>query len=137
MARKFTRNYKQEFKYVLIADRKDENGEDEKNPITFEFKPLNQKQLAKIQDSIITYKEGFKEMSISQNSVNVEIVQSQIIGWENIVDENGKEVKFDKKIGVTEDILAFIGSEGIAELGNVILNVSKFPDDADSHLGNF
>jgi len=141
MARKFTRNYKHEYEYVLIQDRFEDNEEGEKekvqNPPTFKFKPLSQKQLAKIQDSIITYEDGFKSMRISQNSVNVDVVKSQICGWDNIFDENDKEIKYDPKVGVDDDMLTFIGNEGITEFGSVILNVSKFPDDAEAHLGNF
>jgi len=137
MARKFTRNYKHEYEYVLTQDRFEEDGSKVQNPPTFKFKPLSQKQLAKIQDSIITYEDGFKSMRISQNSVNVDVVKSQICGWENIFDENDKEIKYDPKVGVDDDMLAFIGTEGITEFGSVILNVSKFPDDTEAHLGNF
>ena len=136
MARKFTRNYKQEHKYVLIADRKDENGEDEKNPITWKFKPLSQKQIAAIDDGMLSYKNNFTEVSVSQNEAVLSAVKTQVTGWENLEDDKG-EVKFNPKEGVTEDILAFMGKEGWAELGNVIINVSKFPDDAETHLGNF
>lgn len=147
--RTFTRNIKQDYEYIPVSERfaEDEEGKEiwqegkrtpAESPVLFKFKPLSTKQLKTIQDSVIRYENGGDSMRLMGNTNNYKITQEQVFAWENICDEDGKEIKLERKDGkLTDAMMDYIGDEWINEIAQTITSVSRYPKEADVYLGKF
>jgi len=66
-------------------------------PTTLKFRRLSRAKLAEIRDRMIALNRKGRVEGIRNESVVVHTVTAMLVGWENVVDENGKAVKFDIK----------------------------------------
>lgn len=122
-------NNKKEIKYIPISERAEEK------PFTVWFTPLSAKQLANLEDGYLIIR-GESEISLQTGTYNMKAIQAALVRWENISDDKGEvEVVKNNKGIVTEATINYIPSAMLTELGTVIINVSKFPDDAELYLG--
>lgn len=127
MALNVSKTQESEFTYVPMSER------NEKDPFSVSFKILNLPTLATIQDSALTIKDG-KGYEINVNKQNLEALRHGLIGWNNISDGKA-EIKFRLVHGLADmDCLEYIPQELRTEIGNIILEVSKDPRNADSLL---
>jgi len=127
MALNVSKTQQTEFDYTPISER------EEKLPFTVRFKVLDLPTLASIQDSALTIKDG-KGYEINVNKQNLEALRHGLIGWSNISD--GKtEIKFRRVHGLADmECLEYLPQEFRTEIGNVILEVSKDPRNAEAIL---
>ena len=119
-----------EYKYTPISER----GEDK--PFLIKFKPLTTKQLAILEDSVVSLKTS-GDMSLAQGSFNYKTVKAALITWDNVIDSKGEEVKpmFASNGEIKDESLDLIPPPVFTELANVIIGVSKNPNEAQAYLG--
>ena len=120
-----------EYKYIPVSER------GQKDPFTVYIKPLGVRQMAKLEDNYVVIKEG-DGVSLQQGAYNTKALKNGIDRWENLKDEDGKEYFVEKngKGEVLDSSLDLLPPTILAEIANVIISVSKFPEDADTFLGN-
>jgi len=108
----------------------------EYNPFSIKFKPLTTKQLAVLEDSVVSLKTT-GDMSLAQGSFNYKTVKASLISWSNVIDPNGAEVtpEFAANGEVKDESLDLIPPPVFTELANVIIGVSKNPNEAQAYLG--
>ena len=116
-----------EYTYVPVAER------NEDSPFTVTFKPLSLTTRARVKDSAITVKDG-NGYEINVNKQNLEALRHGLIGWDNISDDKGP-IKF-RLVGGLADIecLEYLPTEYRTEIGNIILEVSDDPKNAQEIL---
>ena len=119
-----------EYKYIPIEER------GEKKPTTFWFKPLDKETKARLEDKLVTVNKD-ETINISNASYILEAFRICVVKVENFVDEKGKEipVRLGKDGLVTFEFIDLLPDEIVQEIGQAIINVSKFPDKADLFLG--
>lgn len=106
--------------YTLKAD------ENEDVKTKFRFKPLSKRQLA-------LHKDNSSRMNLQNNSFYfgnsasaLDIFKSQVTGWENILDDSGKEVKIKITNGlIDETLINGFPLEVIEEVVAHIISVSS------------
>ena len=123
-------NKTKEYSYTPIAERTEDK------PFQVKFKPLTTKQLAILEDSVVSLKTS-GDMSLAQGSFNYKTVKASLISWSNIFDANGAEIalEFAANGEVKDDSLDLIPPPLFNELANVIIGVSKHPSEAQAYLG--
>ena len=121
----------EEYKYIPIQER----GAEE--PFTVYIKPLGVRQLAKLEDSYVVIKDG-DGLALQQGAYNTKALKAGIIRWENLKDADGKEYQVEKnaKGEVLDSTLELLPPTLLTEIANVIVSISKYPEDADKFLGN-
>jgi len=119
-----------EYKYVLLEER----GED--RPTTFYFKPLDKETKAKLEDKLVTVNKD-ETINISNASYMLEAFRICVMKVENFIDEKGQEIPVSRgRDGlVSYEFLDMLPDSVIQEVGQTIINISKFPDKADLFLG--
>lgn len=85
--------------YTLKADEK----EDVKT--TFLFKPLSKRQLALYKDSNSKMNLQTNTFYFGNSASAIDVFRSQVTGWENITDDNGKEIKIKITNGIIDEAL--------------------------------
>lgn len=118
------------YPYIPVSER----GVEE--PFTVQIKPLGVREMAKLEDGYITIKEN-EGISLSQGAYNQKALKTGILSWENLKDEDGVEY-FVKKSGkgeVLDESLNLLPPTILTEIANVIVSISKYPEDIDSLLG--
>ncbi len=70
---------------------------DASQPTVLKFKRLSRTKLAEIRDRMIAMSKKGRIEGIRNESVAVHTVIAMLVGWENVVDSKGKEVKFDSR----------------------------------------
>lgn len=106
--------------YTLKAD------ENEEVKTNFKFKPLSKRQLA-------LYKDSNSKMSLQNNTFYfgnsasaLEVFRSQVTNWENITDNDGKEIKIKITNGlIDENLINGFPLDVIEEVAGHIINVSS------------
>ncbi len=121
---------KEEIKYIPISERL------ETKPFTVWFKPLTARQLAKLEDGYLVIR-GEDSISLQTGTYNMKAVQSALTRWDNIKDSEEKDIEltYNNKGMVLDSVINNMPSTMLSEIGTVIVNVSKFPDDAELYLG--
>ena len=75
-------------------------------------------------------------MTFASASTNIETFQRGVTNWVNLLDENGKQIKPDKMNGMlTDDAINILPIDIITEVANVIVGITKDPDNADIYIG--
>jgi hypothetical protein len=134
MAKKFVRNLKTEQEYVLSGQLGEENLS------KVYFLPLNKEEVMAYQGrqtSISLHDDG-NRLHTHNAKINYEIVLKKLTNWENFLDEDGKEISFEKDSTGTikkELLDEVLDVDTINEIGHVIMEVSSFPDKAKIFLG--
>jgi len=119
-----------EYKYIPLEER------GEKKPTTFYFKPLDKETKARLEDKLVTVNKD-ETINISNATYILEAFRICVVKVENFVDEKNREVPIVRgKDGlVVYDFLDMLPDSIIQEVGQTIINISKFPDKADLFLG--
>ena len=123
-----------EYSYIPVSERGEEK------PFTLTLKRLTSSQMALIQDKAMEIKADDKEQSISllTGTQTRLVCKLGIVGWENVYDEDGKEVKaVIAGQGLTDKSMDIIPQDMLQEINNVILGITNDPDNADLYLLKF
>jgi len=117
------------YTYIPLSERAEEK------PFTVELAPLNAREYALTED-ILTRMGQDQTMLFTTGSYNYLIAQKGVKNWSNLLDEKGNELK-PTKVGayLSEDSLNLLPPELVTELANVILGITKDPDNANLYLG--
>jgi len=130
MALKLAKKEK-EYKYVPVSER------DSENPTTFVFRPLSKEEKAKLEDQLIYLNQETGEMRVSNASFMLGVIKLALKKVENVDVGDGKLKEYDfTNTEVSDEFLEMLPDDIIQELANVILAVSKDPQNADVYLGN-
>jgi len=108
----------------------------EKDPFTVSLKRLSPKEYALIEDKLIQYHQD-EVMTFSTSITNFTAVQNSLINWKNMLGEDNKPIspKFNNGL-LDEKSLELIPMPMITEIANVVVGISKDPENADQYLGN-
>ncbi len=118
----------QTYEYVPLIER------GEKNPFTVTVRRLTPKEFSFIEDKMARINQD-QSVSFTTGTFNWEIVKKGIVGWTNLLDEDGKEVKPVKvEGGIADSSLNLLPMDIITELANVIVGLTKDPDNAHLYL---
>ena len=125
MALQITSNLKNSYEYTPVSERGEEA------PFTVKLRRLSLEVLALTQDSSFNINKD-QSYSYRINSQNLTALKHGLIGWKNIIDEDGKPIKFkmDGPIASMES-LEYLPIEFRTEIANVILALSNNPSKAD------
>jgi len=122
---------KEEYEYIPVSER------GEKNPATFVIRPLSKSEQAKLEDRVLNIDSALGTISMANASFLLNAFILGVKDIKNIVDENGKEIKpVITENGIDIGFLDLLPDEIIKEVAEVIINISKNPQDADVFLGN-
>jgi len=117
------------YKYIPLEER------GEKQPTTFHFKLLTKEEKAKLEDKLVKVNQD-ETINISNASYILGAFKLCVEKVENFIDESGAEVPVTKDKGlVSNSFLDMLPDEIITEVGNVIINISKNPQQASIFLG--
>jgi len=115
--------------YVPISERESDK------PFTATIKQLKPQELAALEDDMAKINND-QSLTIQTGRFNYSVLRAGLVGWFNF--KNGdKDVKPKKTaIGVIdEESLNMLPPILVAELSEVILNISRFPTSIDVYLG--
>ena len=125
--------YKQEtqYDYIPVEERA------EKNPTIFVIRPLSREEQARLEDNILKVDATQGYINMANASYLLKAFVLGVKDIKNIVDEKGKEVKpvFTSN-GIDTGFLDMLPDDLIKEVAEVIVNISKYPQDIDVYLGN-
>ena len=130
MAIKVVKQEKKEFTYIPVEERGSEN------PVKVVFKPLTKAERAALEDKLIRINPD-QTMTVANATYILEVFKTAVVDIQGLIDEEGKEVKPKKEHGVlAQEFIEMLPDDFIQEVGNVIIAVSKDPQNADIYLGN-
>lgn len=120
-----------ELVHVLAGQEEDEV------KTSVKFKPLNIQQLAKIEGEQTSYNFTNQTVQIKSSEVAVKAFKIAVTDIENLFDEEDQKVPFKKDAdgSVSEELMAMLGLNTVVEVGTIILQASRFPQEAESFLG--
>jgi hypothetical protein len=116
------------YTYVPISER------GEKKPFTVKVRRLTPKEYTFIEDKITRYNQD-ETISFSTGTFNWNVVKKGLVDWENLLDEKGKPIPIEVgKDGVLDSSLNLLPLDIITEIANLIINLTKDPENADIYL---
>lgn len=120
----------EDYGYTPILERGQEN------PFRAKVKRILPRQFTILEDKMAKINKD-ESISFTTGSFNWEVLKKGMTGWEGMVDENGKEVKCLKSGGgeVLDSSLNLLPLDLITEIANVIVGISKDPENATVYLG--
>ena len=130
MALKTTSNVA-DYEYIPLSERAD------KKPFTVKIKRILPRQFTILEDKMAKINKD-ESISFTTGSFNWEVLKKGTTGWENLVDEKNKEIK-PLKNGqgeILDSSLDLLPLSIITEIANVIVGISKDPDNAEVYLGS-
>ncbi len=102
---------------------------DEKDQLTFEYKPLSKRQLARVADNSSKMDINTNTILIGNSEVSIKLFTESVSGIKNlVVDEKAVKFKKGPNGGVADDIVELLPLDIIEEVAREILSVSKFGD---------
>jgi len=131
MALKVSKKLQKEYRYIPIIER------DSEKPTIFIIRVLSKKEKAELEDNLVSINQVNQSMKIANSSFIIGAVKKGLVRVENLLDEDGKsiEVKRDSNGEISDEFLDLLPDEIINELGNVIIAISKDPNNAELYLG--
>lgn len=120
------------YEYVPLTERNEEN------PFTVIIKRLPPRQFTILEDKMAKINQD-ESISFTTGTFNWSVIKKGLIDWSNMLDENNKPI-YPNKNGTGELLdttLDLLPMDIISEIANVIVGISKDPDNADIYLGNF
>ncbi len=120
-----------DYEYIPMSERGEEN------PFTMKIKRILPRQFSILEDKMAKINSD-ESISFTTGSFNWEVLKKGSLGWYNLLDENGKEVKCVKngQGEILDASLDLLPLSIITEVANVIVGISKDPDNADVYLGS-
>ena len=109
------------YKYIPLSERESEQ------PFTVYIRPLITRDLLDLEDRMIQRKG--EEVMVAQGIFSFRIAQQGIIAWENILDEEGKQVTLNSTLDGTPDdgSIGKIPVEYLLEISSVISAITRDP----------
>jgi hypothetical protein len=116
------------FNYVLEEDRK----LPEKDQTIFKLQPLSYSQTRVIDDLLGT---AFRNKTNPLGTMNHKLLNYGLMGWENMKDNNGGEIKFkrNKEGDIPDDLFMCFTREQRSELASEIWGGSKIEDEEEKN----
>jgi hypothetical protein len=103
----------------------------EEKPFAVIVKPVDIKSLMTLEDQVVK-REG-EAVSFSMGRYAFDVCKASVIGWENIEDADGNPIEFKKSSdGVaTDNTIAYMGTDIIQEVANVVSAISRDSSKVD------
>lgn len=100
----------------------------EENPFTVYLKPLDSRDILKLEDEVVV-KKGDDTVFLASGSYSFKVVQKTIQSWENINGEDGKALALITDINgeASAASIGMIPSQMITEISNAISAISRDP----------
>ena len=110
------------FDYIPVDQRED------KKPFSVKLKPIASRELIKLQDNLLQ-RDSEDKISLKTGSYNLAACKLAILGWSNITDRAGKEIKpeFSKDGRILDKSLDYLPTKYFDEIANVAISVSNDP----------
>ena len=120
------------YEYVPLSERVEEN------PFTVIIKKLPPRQFTILEDKMAKINQD-ESISFTTGSFNWAVLKKGLVDWKNMIGENDRPISPAKngKGELLDESLDLLPLDFIAEIANVIVGISKDPDNADIYLGNF
>ena len=129
-------NQKKEYDFIPVSER----GQDE--PFTVVLQPLGVRQMAKLEDGYVlihndSSAQSQGSISLNQGSYNTRALKAGIVSWRNLKDGAGVDYPARKSGNgeVLDESLNLLPPAVLTEIANVIVAISKYPEDADTLVG--
>ena len=122
MALVYNKALKEGFVYVVESER----GADK--PFSVILQPIDSVRLVTLEDGLLKRSQD-NSLSISTGSYNVSLCKNAIVGWDNMIDDEGKTlaIKLDPKGYISEASLSTLPTGLINEIAGVIAATSQDP----------
>lgn len=119
------------FTYIPRSERGQEN------PFSVKIKPLDSVAMVRLQDGLYQRSTTTDSVSLRTGSYNVSVLEASIIGWDNLTDQNGKQIpiKLIKAGTISRESLNKIPSSMFDELSSVVIAVSSDPANLQIFVG--
>jgi len=100
----------------------------EEKPFTVYLKPLDSRDLLKLEDEVVI-KKGDDTVFLASGSYAFKVVQKTLQSWENIVDDNGEPYVLSRDVNgeASLESVGLIPAEMITEISNAISAISRDP----------
>ncbi len=127
-----TQKTAKDYEYVPIIER------DSENPFTVKLKRIMPRQFTILEDKMAKINKD-ESISFTTGTFNWEILKKGVTGWDNLLDGEGKDVRCAKngQGEVLDNSLDLLPLSIITEVANVIVGISKDPENAEVYLGIF
>ena len=118
------------FDYIPLTER------GEQNPFTVTIQKLPPKQFTILEDKMAKINQD-ESISFTTGTFNWAVIKQGVLSWENLLDANDKPITVLKASNgeILDQSLNLLPLELITEIANVIVSISKDPDNADIYLG--
>ena len=118
------------YEYIPMTER------DEKKPFTVKLQRIPPRQFTILEDKMAKINKD-ESISFTTGTFNWEVIKKGITGWSNLVDEKGKAVTPAKSGNgeILDASLDLLPLAIITEIANVIVGISKDPENAEVYLG--
>ena len=119
------------YEYIPLTER------GSKDPFTVKVKRIMPRQFTILEDKMAKINKD-ESISFTTGSFNWEVLKKGTDGWLNLQDENGKEIKCIKSGAgeILDSSLDLLPLAILTEIANVIVGISKDPDNAEVYLGS-
>lgn len=118
------------YEYIPMIER------DAEAPFTVKISRILPRQFTILEDKMAKINKD-ESISFTTGSFNWEVIKKGVVGWENLLDDTGKTIKCSKS-GAGEALdasLNLLPMSIITEVANVIVGISKDPENAEAYLG--
>jgi len=111
-----------------------QKGEDK--PFTVFLKPLDSRDLLKLEDEVVV-KKGEDTVFLASGSYSFKVVQKTLQSWANILDDSGEEYILRKDINgeASVESVGLIPAELVTEISNAISAISRDPAAFQIYFG--
>ena len=124
------RKQQDSYEYVPLSER------DDKKPFTIKLKRIMPRQFTILEDKMARINAD-ESISFTTGSFNWEVLKKGTTGWSNLLDEDGKDIRPAKngQGEILDNSLDLLPLSIITEIANVIVGISKDPENAEVYLG--
>ena len=119
------------FEYIPISERNSEN------PVKVKIRLIPKTERAKLEDALLKINPD-GTFTFANATYVLEMFRRGVVDIEGLLDENGNEIKVEKDADgyLTYEFIELLPDDFIQEVGNVIVSISKDPQNAELYLGN-
>ena len=119
------------YEYIPLSERAD------KKPFTINVKRILPRQFTILEDKMARINAD-ESISFTTGSFNWEVLKKGTTGWTNLLDEGGKDILPNKngQGEILDSSLDLLPLSIITEIANVIVGISKDPENAEVYLGS-
>lgn len=117
-------------KFIPISQR------DEESPFTVYLKPLDSRDLLKLEDEVVV-KKNDDTVFLASGSYSFKVVQKTLQSWTNILDDDGEPYILNRDMSgeASLESVGLIPAEMITEISNAISAISRDPAAFQIYFG--